>query len=77
MIEVRIDRLVLDGLDGSPDQLRDAVRAALARQLADAPRRGWRATRRRRVVVPDLDTGGSLAEAIARSIHQGIREVAG
>ncbi|MFD2468075.1 hypothetical protein [Amycolatopsis silviterrae] len=76
MIEVRIDRLVLDGLDGSPGQLRDAMQTALARQLADAPRQTWQAARRRRVVAPDL-ADGSLAEAIALSIHRGIREAAG
>ena len=75
MIEVRIDHLVLDGFDGSPAQLRDAIQAELARQLADAPRRGWREARRRRVVVPDL-AGGTLAEAVAGAIHRGIREAA-
>ncbi|ATY09820.1 hypothetical protein CU254_04595 [Amycolatopsis sp. AA4] len=76
MISIRIERLVLTGLAGEPSQLRDAVQAELARQLADAPPRGWRAARRRRVAVPEL-SAGPLAEAIARSIHRGIREVAG
>ncbi|MGV9298662.1 MULTISPECIES: hypothetical protein [Amycolatopsis] len=76
MIEVRIDRLVLTALSEDPGQLRDAVQAELARQMAAAaPRRGWREARRR-VVLAQL-AEGTLAEAIARSIHHGIRQVAG
>lgn len=73
MISIRIDYVVLTGLTVEPGQLRDAVRAELARRMTDVPRRGGR---RRRVVVPELPPG-PLAEAIARSIHRGIREVAG
>ncbi|GAA1021991.1 hypothetical protein GCM10009565_16940 [Amycolatopsis albidoflavus] len=52
------------------------MQAELARQMvAAAPRRGWRESRRR-VVVAQL-AEGTLAEAIASSIHRGIREVAG
>ncbi|WP_409183055.1 hypothetical protein F9C11_00880 [Amycolatopsis sp. VS8301801F10] len=76
MISIRIDRVVLTGLAEEPGQLRDAVRAELARLLADEPPRGWRASRRRRVVVPE-SSAGTLAEAIASAIHRGIREVAG
>ncbi|GAA1021990.1 hypothetical protein [Amycolatopsis albidoflavus] len=76
MIEVRIDRLVLTGVVEDPGLLRDAVQAELARQMvAAAPRRGWRESRRR-VVVAQL-AEGTLAEAIASSIHRGIREAAG
>ncbi|MET9265741.1 hypothetical protein [Amycolatopsis sp. NPDC004079] len=75
MIEVRIDRLVLTGLAEEPGQLREAVQAELARQMvAAAPRRGWREAQRR-VVAAQL-AEGTLAEAIARSIHHGIRQVA-
>ncbi|WP_033290352.1 hypothetical protein [Amycolatopsis jejuensis] len=75
MIEIRIDRIVLDGVDLSPGQaraLRDAVEAALSSLVTGES--SWRELRRRKVVGPELDSFSvpAIAEAIARSIHHGI-----
>jgi hypothetical protein len=80
-IEVRIDRVVLDGVDLPPGQSRvlgEALEAELKRLLATAPHetlRESRHTRRIEAPSPDLDSAAGperLGRDIAQSIHGGL-----
>lgn len=84
-IELRIDRLVLDGVGVEPRHaaaVREAVTAELSRLLAAAPARSWQDRRLRRVSAPPVRLGApgevsGVARGVARSLYRAIAPVAG
>ncbi|MBV6696785.1 hypothetical protein [Kitasatospora aureofaciens] len=76
-IELHIDHLVLDGVDGDPGEIADALRSELARLLASAPAADWRPGRahlRRGPEVsvgPAATTGRDLAASVYRAVRDG------
>jgi len=80
-IDLRIERVVLEGLDVSPRHiraLRDALHAELNRLVTAAPSATWQQSRRnRRIGAPTLrlhpsDTPAAVGDGIARSVYGGL-----
>jgi hypothetical protein len=73
-IELHIDRLVLDGVNGDPDEIRKALHTELTRLIAAAPTTTWQPSRTRRLQGPELRAGQARATGcgIARSVYQAV-----
>ncbi|WP_328609092.1 hypothetical protein OG943_08205 [Amycolatopsis sp. NBC_00345] len=77
-VEVRIDRVVLDGLDLPPGQARvlgAALEAELARLFTASRPDAWPESarvRRAALRLPEDGTAVALGQDIARAIHNGL-----
>ncbi|MEU1598350.1 hypothetical protein ABZ468_37420 [Streptomyces sp. NPDC005708] len=73
-IELHIDRLVLDGVNGDPDVIRKALHTELTRLIAAAPTSTWQPSRTPRLRGPEMSVGqaSSTGRDIARSVYQAV-----
>ena len=72
---VHVDRLVVDGPEASPAELRTALGTELARLFQSEPVQGLADTAipSLRVEAPAGQGGGALARHAARAIHGGLK----
>ncbi|MGW2250051.1 hypothetical protein ACWCXH_07615 [Kitasatospora sp. NPDC001660] len=75
-IELHIDHLVLDGVDGDPDTISAALRTELTRLLASAPAETWRPARAGVLRAPEVTVTGaaSTGRGLAGSVYRAVRD---
>lgn len=77
-IEVRIDRVVLEGLGNESRHgadVREAIETELAKLVAATPTATWRYSHRTpliRSTAPSLSTIGQVGPGAARALHQAL-----